>query len=128
MEKHPRLRQATAEAGELFDTVGGFGNGADRRFGERGLDGFGVTGQLADGADDVPRPQAVETARAVCREVTLHGGPTHSCDLGRLQPREPGMHRPEHEHFAAHAQVRMRKPLGRDDGLFGLRELNPCHP
>lgn len=107
----------------MFDAVGGFGNGADRRFVQRNLDRFGVIGQFTDGADDVARPQAVEAARAVSREIALNGGPSHSGDLGRLQTGESRMHRPDGEHFAADAQVRMRKSLGGDDDLFGLREL-----
>jgi hypothetical protein len=129
-EEHAGLRQATAETGELFDSVGGFGNGADRCFGQGGFDRFGVTGQFTDGADAVARPQAVEAARAVRSEVALNGGPSHARDFGRLLTGEPRMHRPEGEHFAANAQVRVREPLGRDDGLFGLRESNrgACHP
>jgi hypothetical protein len=129
-EKHARLRQATAETGELFDSVGGFGDGADRCFGQGGFDRFGVTGQFTDRADEVARPQAVEAARAVRSEVTLNSGSSHARDLGRLLTGEPRMHRPEGEHFAANAQVRVREPLGRHDGLFGVRESNrgACHP
>lgn len=124
------MRQATAAAGELLDAVGSFGDGADRRFGQGDFDRFGLTGQFTDGADEVARSQAVKAARAVSREVALDGGPSHSRDLSRLLTGEPRMHRPEGEHFAANAQIRVRKPLGRDDGLFGLGESNrvACHP
>jgi hypothetical protein len=115
------LRLAPSEAGELFDAVGGFGDGADGRFVQRSLDRFGVIGPFTDGADEVARSLAVEAARAVCRAIAMNGGPSHSRDLAGLQTGESDMHRPEGEQLAAHAQVRMRKSLGRDDGLFGLR-------
>ena len=124
------MRQAAVETRELFDAVGGFGDGADRRCAQRGFDLFGVAGQLADGSDDAPMPQAREAALAVGGEVALHGGPSHTRDLTCLQTGEPRIHRPEHEHLAANVQVRMRVPFGGDGRLFGLREQNrdACHP
>jgi hypothetical protein len=56
LEEYARLRQAAVETRELFDALGGFGDGADRRFGQRGFDLLGVAGQLADRPDDAPTP------------------------------------------------------------------------
>ena len=124
------MRQAAAEAGELFDALGGFGNSADRRLVERGFDLFGVAGQFADRPGDAPTPQTIKAATAVSGEIALHRGPADACDLASLQADEPGMHRPKHEHLSSHVQVRMQVPLGCDDCLFSVRQIDrcACHP
>lgn len=44
------------QAGELFNPVGGFGDRANGRFIQSGLDRIDVVGQFADGPDDRPTP------------------------------------------------------------------------
>ena len=114
----------------MFDAVGGFGDGADRRLVQRGFDLFGVAGQRADRPDDAPMPQAIEAALAVGGEVAFNGGPSKTSDLACLQMGQPRMDRPEDQHLAADVQIRMRVPFGGDGCLFGFRKLNrdACHP
>ena len=58
----------------MFDPVGGFGDRANRRFVQRGFDRVGMNCQFADGANDPPMPQSVESAITISGEIALHGG------------------------------------------------------
>lgn len=83
------MRQAAAETSELFDAVGGFGDGADWCLVERRFDYIGVAGQFADGSDDAPTPQTIEAAIAISDKVAMHRGPAHTRNLACLRMSEP---------------------------------------